>query len=239
MIRVDESWQDIIEYAYDGLDSEYREFLENNRGYFPTYENFLNAFHTLKLENTKYILFGQDPYPREKSAIGYAFIDGNVKEIFSKTGLSKEVNRATSLRNFIKMLLLCEGVLKEDNLRQEAIAKLDKTNYINSIDELRVNFEKNGVLLLNTALIFTDKKDTKLHVKKFRVFIQRVLSRLDRNKIELILFGNMAKDIKKQIPISLEFKSFETLHPYNVGFIYESKVQEFFKPMRLLRTTLI
>lgn len=234
IFQVDKSWQDIISYAYDGLDKEYRNFLEKNEGYFPTFENFLNVFHTLKLEDTKYILFGQDPYPRYESAIGYAFIDGKVKDIFSNKGLSKEVNKATSLRNFIKMLLLSEGVLSEENLTQEAIAKLDKTKYINSIDELRVNFEKNGVLLLNTALIFTDKKDSKLHVKKFRVFMQRLLSKLSSKQIELILFGNMAKEIKKQLPNTLEFKSFETLHPYNVGFIYDKKIQNFFRPMNLL-----
>ena len=234
ILKVDSSWKDIISYAYDGLDSKYRDFLEQDSGYFPTFENFLNVFHTLKLEDTKYILFGQDPYPRVQSAIGYAFIDGKVKDIFSKTGLSKEVNKATSLRNFIKMLLLSEGVLDENNLTQEAIAKLDKSMYISSIDELRINFERNGVLLLNTALIFTDKKDTKLHVKEFKIFMQRLLSRLDSKKIELILFGNMAKDIKKQLPNALEFKSFETLHPYNVGFIYDKKVQDFFKPMHLL-----
>lgn len=60
-LHVDSSWQEIIEYAYAGLSPEYRKFLEEDEGYFPTYSNFLNAFHTLSLENTKYILFGQDP----------------------------------------------------------------------------------------------------------------------------------------------------------------------------------
>src|SRR5660397_246794 len=81
--HVDTSWQDIIEYAYLGLSPEYRDFLEKDKGYFPSYDNFLNAFKTLPLEQVKYILFGQDPYPREESAIGYAFIDGAVKTLFS------------------------------------------------------------------------------------------------------------------------------------------------------------
>jgi len=233
-LHVDPSWQEIIEYAYSGLSPKYREFLEKNSGYFPTYSNFLNAFHTLSLENTKYILFGQDPYPRIESASGYAFIDKNVKNLFSEKGFSKEVNRATSLRNFLKMLLLSEDYLSSDDLSQNAISKIPKDKFIDSIDELRLNFEKNGVLLLNTALIFTCKEDTKYHVKEFRVFMQRLLSRLVERKIKLILFGAMAKDIKKQLPAAIEFKTVETLHPYNIGFIHDSKAWDIFVPMKLL-----
>ena len=238
MNHIDKSWREIIKYAYAGLSPKYREFLEKDEGYFPTFDNFLNAFHTLSVNNTRYILFGQDPYPREESACGYAFIDANVKTLFTKKGFSKEVNKATSLRNFLKMLLVSDGYLKSDDLSQEAISKLDKSELIDSIDELRVNFEKNGILLLNTALIFTCKEDTKLHIKEFRVFMQRLLSRLSENGIELILFGSMAKEIKKSLPATLEFNTIETLHPYNIGFITDKKVQRFFKPLHLLRRTL-
>ena len=44
-------------------------------------------------------------------ANGYAFWDAAVNELWSDNGLSKAVNRATSLRNFIKMLLVTEGAL--------------------------------------------------------------------------------------------------------------------------------
>ncbi len=134
-LHVDKSWQEIIEYAYAGLRPEYREFLEKDEGYFPTCKNFLNAFKTLPLHKTKYILLGQDPYPREQSASGYAFIDGAVKTLFSDKGFSKEVNKATSLRNFLKMLLVADGYLKADDVSQEAISKLDKSHLVNSIDE--------------------------------------------------------------------------------------------------------
>lgn len=233
-LHVDSSWQEIVEYAYEGLSPQYREFLEQDEGYFPKYEHFLNAFKTLPLDKTKYILFGQDPYPRQESAIGYAFIDGAVKELFSKTGFSKEVNKATSLRNFMKMLLVTHGFLTCKDLTQEAIANIDKKEFIRSIEELKNNFEKNGVLLLNTALIFSEKEKSKEHIKQFRPFIQRLLSKLIENDIELILFGSMAKDIQKNFPLSLHFKSIQTLHPYNIGFINDSSVQKFFKPMNLL-----
>jgi len=215
------------------LDREYLDFLLKNEGYFPDIYNFLNAFKTISLEDTKYILFGQDPYPRKESAIGYAFIDGRVKEIFSKNGLSKEVNRATSLRNFIKMLLFCSNYLKED-LSQSAIAKIDKSSLVKTVSELRKNFEKNGVLLLNSALIFTKKEESKHHIKAWKLFVQTLLCYLKDKNIELILFGGAAKDILK-LNCAKEFKSYNFLHPYNIDFIKDREVHRLFGSMNLLQ----
>ena len=92
------SWQALLSGAYDKLDRTYRDFLEKDREYFPSQTEYLNAFKTLPRHKVKYILFGQDPYPRKESAKGYAFIDAKVESIFSDTGLSKEVNRATSTK---------------------------------------------------------------------------------------------------------------------------------------------
>jgi len=233
-MRVHESWQQLINDAYNALDGKYREFLENDSGYFPNFDNFLNAFLSLPKHKTKAILFGQDPYPREKSAIGYAFIDANVKHIFGEKGLSKEVNRATSLRNFIKMLLLASNSLTPSSLTQENIAALDKKEFIDSIMQLKDNFEANGVLLLNTALVFVDKRQSLLHAKAFAPFMKQLLSSLAEEHIELILFGNIAKDIKKLLPPHHHFKLIESCHPYNLEFITDAKVQEYFSPMRLL-----
>lgn len=234
MIVVHPSWQNIIELSYGKLSSEYREFLEKDSGYFPSFDNFLNAFKTLSLSDTKYILFGQDPYPREQSAIGYAFIDGDVKEIFGEYGFSKKVNRATSLRNFLKMLLVAGGHLDEKDCSKEAIAKIDKSKFITDIMQLKKNFEKNGVLLLNTSLIFTDKKSTTKHVKSFLPFMNELLKNLQNREIELIMLGNISQVIRKKIPCSNNFKTFEAMHPYNVQFIKDLSVRNFFKPMNLL-----
>jgi len=234
VISVHPSWQNIINLSYNKLSIEYREFLENDIGYFPSFNNFLNAFKSLPLCDTKYILFGQDPYPREQSAIGYAFIDGDVKEIFGENGLSKKVNKATSLRNFLKMLLVAEESLNEKDCSKEAIAKIDKSKFITNIMQLKENFEKNGVLLLNTSLIFTDKKSTAIHVKSFLPFMNELLKNLQNSEIELIMLGNISQVISKKIPCSSNFKTFEAMHPYNVQFIKDLSVRNFFKPMNLL-----
>ncbi len=231
---IDTSWQAIINKALSSLDEEYLEFLKQDKGYFPPYKHFLNAFKTLPKHKTKAILFGQDPYPRCESAIGYAFIDGKVENLFSKTGLSKEVNKATSLRNFLKMQLRAEGFLHVKPT-QEAIANLPKENLIEHIMELKNNFEKNGILLLNRALIFTNKKDTRLHVKKFEPFMKSFLDSLKNEKLDLILFGNEAKTIRKLLPKNHNFKLISTPHPYNVSFINDEEVLEYFSKLKLMR----
>ncbi|WP_200763342.1 uracil-DNA glycosylase family protein [Nitrosophilus alvini] len=228
-------WGDIVEEAYDSLESEYRKFLEKNSGYFPDFENMFNAFKTLPLANTKYILFGQDPYPRRESAIGYAFIDAKVKRIFDdKNGLSKEVNRAVSLRNFVKMALVADGRLSPTDTSKEAIKKVNRDDLIVSIMDLKNNFEKNGILLLNKALVFTSKKDTRLHLKKWHPFIAKLLELLQNRDLELILFGNAAKDILS-IKESRKFKVYHMEHPYNVSFVTNKEALDFFGKMELLK----
>lgn len=228
-----QSWEALLHEAYSAMDVDYRNFLENDKSYFPSSSDYFNAFKTLPRSKVKYILFGQDPYPREQSAGGYAFIDEKVETLFSDTGLSKEVNRATSLRNFIKMALLARGDLTKEDTSQEAISKIDKQPLINSIEALRFNFEKNGVLLLNTALIFTDKKSSTKHVKAWRPFIETLLKGLEDDAPALILFGIHAKELKKKLSLET-FETIEVEHPYNHTFINNEKALELFGSMRLL-----
>ena len=233
LTTVHHSWRGILYDALLSLDQEYLDFLLNDNRYFPDINIFLNPFKSISKDSIKYILFGQDPYPRRESAIGYAFIDARVKEIFSDKGFSKEVNRATSLRNFLKMLLLCEDLLSVDDLSQKAIANINKTNLCTNIIGLKDNFEKNGVLLLNMALVFTDKSESKYHLKKWKPFIQSILCSLKEEDIKLILFGSAAKEVEK-LEYSTYFKKFFFMHPYNMAFIKDKEVRQLFKPMNLL-----
>ncbi len=230
--RVDSSWLPLLSEALLQLDPSYLEFVLEDNSYIPNQNKLFNAFKTLPKERVKYILFGQDPYPREQSAIGYAFIDGAVKSIFSESGLSKEVNRATSLRNFIKMALVADGRLSLEDTSQTAIATLDKSDLIETIEELKSNFEKKGVLLLNTALLFTDKRDSKRHIKAWEPFTRYLLENLD-NTIELILFGNHAKEIIKKF--QPKQKSTLLPHPYNTSFISLNESHTLFAPLSLLK----
>ena len=230
---VHSSWQESIHVAYASLSEGYRAYLEQDQDYFPSQKQYLNAFKTLPKEKVRYILFGQDPYPREESAIGYAFIDGKVANLFSDRGLSKEVNRATSLRNFIKMALVARGDLSIEETSQEAITRVDKSTLIESIAELKDNFERNGVLLLNTALIFSSKAESRAHIKAWRPFVEKLLGEMREVDPTLILFGTHAKALKKLKEIE-KFHTIELEHPYNHTFISNPKALKLFGSMDLL-----
>ena len=230
---VHSSWQESIAAAFDALSGSYRAYLKGDRNYHPSSENYFNAFKTLPKEKVRYILFGQDPYPRKESAIGYAFIDGRVGDIFSANGLSKEVNRATSLRNFIKMALVARGDLDAADTSQQAIAHLDKSGLIQTIGQLKDNFEKNGVLLLNTALVFSSKEESRKHIREWRPFVEKLLSEMQESDPTLILFGTHAKALKKLKGVE-KFQAVELEHPYNHTFITNPKALNLFGPMDLL-----
>ncbi|MEA3419909.1 MAG: uracil-DNA glycosylase, partial [Campylobacterota bacterium] len=230
---VHSSWQETVRSGIAELSDSYRDYLEEDQDYFPSKENCFNAFKTLPKERVRYILFGQDPYPREESAIGYAFIDGKVGNIFSSSGLSKEVNKATSLRNFVKMALLARGDLMHEETSQEAIAGVDKSALIENIGELKDNFERNGVLLLNTALVFSTKAESRKHIKLWQPFIEKLLLEMQEVNPTLILFGTHAKALKKMNHAE-KYQTVEIEHPYNHSFISSREALKLFGPMDLL-----
>lgn len=226
------SWQPLIDEAIQRLDPAYLLHLQQ-KPWLPGAAHVFNAF-SLPLSQTRYILFGESPYPRAQSANGYAFWDAAVAQLWSPTGLAKPVNRATSLRHLIKMLLLADAQLSSLDTSQAAIARIDKKHYVDSIGELFGNFLRKGFLLLNASLALSDagvRKDA----QAWRPFIAELLRllALEHTDIQLILFGNVAKMID-QIPSAQQFQHFYAEHPYNISFVTNPKVIDFFRPFHLL-----
>lgn len=233
---VDPSWQQCI---LDGLQQMNPSYLENltKHHWLPGPEKIFNAF-SQPVNNINYVLFGESPYPRAASANGFAFWDEAVTDLWSTSGLNKTVNRATSLRNILKMLLIAENALLPQNTSQEQIAQLNKQNYIQTNHELFSNLLQRGFLLLNASLVLQDKD---IHpVKKdaiaWQPFLKHILIFLSKKRpnVQLILLGNIAAQIDK-ITIDLDVKKFYSEHPYNISFITNPTVIEFFKPLSLLR----
>lgn len=227
-------WQGMLEIALQKVDPDYLRELSLEKNWLPGNNKLFAAF-SLPLESTRYILMGESPYPRAGSANGYAFWDGLVDSLWSNTGLSKPVNRATSLRNWIKMLLVARGDLSSDT-SQEAIAQLDKSSYQQTAQQLFEALLQRGFLLLNASLVYSKGK-INVHARHWRPFIESILHQLaEYNRkehaqpVQLILFGRIAQ----QIPESNVFKTLIAEHPYNLSFIHNTLVQNFFKPLDLL-----
>ncbi len=230
----DPSWQPCLQKALEQVDSDYLEKLYNTTHWLPGHEKIFNAF-SLPIKKVNYVLFGESPYPRSKSANGYAFWDAAVTDLWSNSGLSKTVNRATSLRNMIKMLLVAEGVLKPNQTSQADIANLDKQDFIKTNTELFTHLLEHGFLLLNATLILQPTQVRKDAIA-WHPFIKYVLNFLFQQhpQVHLILFGNIANTIDKLINHH-QVKKLYAEHPYNLSFIQNPDVLNFFRPLHLLR----
>lgn len=227
------SWQKLVQIALSSVDPAYLQWLENHhKEWLPGPDCLFNAF-SLPLEDTHFILLGESPYPRQKSANGYAFWDAAVTTLWSQQGLSKEVNRATSLRNFIKMLFVAEGKLNGDNTSPDAIRLIDKSGYITSIEQLFQNLLANGFLLLNASLVLSNRPKVQ-DGNAWRPFMQTLLAELKKIKpeIKLILLGQIAHAINKLGGV--KFDQLVAEHPYNLSFITNPTIIEFFRPFKLL-----
>ena len=230
---IHESWRELVNHALRQLDPDYLRELDSTDNWLPGPQHIFNAF-SLPLSQTHYILFGESPYPRAQSANGYAFWDAAVEHLWVDNGLSKPVNRATSLRNLIKMLLVTRGSLSIADTSQPAIAAVDKQGFVQELPSLFTNFLNQGFLLLNTSLVLS-QRSVRAEAKLWLPFIRSLLSQLqnEKNRIRFILFGQVAKEIDR-LNESNSFDCFYAEHPYNISFIANSKVQAFFKPLDLL-----
>ncbi len=223
-------WKEILIKALKTMDQDYLHQLMNDKNWLPGNERLLASF-SLPLAKTQYILLGESPYPRKDSANGYAFWDNSVNNLWSSTGLSKTVNRATSLRNWIKMLLVARGDL-DSNTSQANIAQVDKSSLVQTAQQLFEGMMSKGILLLNASLVYSEGK-VPYHARQWKPFMQSLLEQLSLIKptIQLILFGKIAETVAQdKLPIGLIAE-----HPYNISFIANQHVIDFFKPLDLLQ----
>lgn len=228
------SWHECLQSSLQQMDATYLQHLLRSTHWLPGHEKIFNAF-SLPINQVNYVLFGESPYPRQESANGYAFWDASVAELWSESGLSKKVNRATSLRNIVKMLLVAEGMLQKDNASQEAIAQLNKQALVQTNDEFFTNLIQHGFLLLNATPVLQENAPLK-DAKAWHPFMANLLSCLlqQRPQTKFILLGRIANQIDSFIS-ALNVEKLYAEHPYNLSFITNQRVIDFFQPLHLLR----
>lgn len=208
----------------------------------------LFAAFSLPMTEVRHVLIGEGPYPREESATGICFMDGRVRELWSQEpdgGLSKKVNRATSLRNFIKMLLVADGKLAVDNTSGAVMAKISAqarqpgSGMIQTLPELQGNLNRYGFLLLNASLVFRSSVAPVKDARAWLPFLRTILDalyvqhRASGALPQLVLWGKIAEQLK-QIEVSAKFPHIAAEHPYNLSFIGNQGMQSFFRAMHLL-----
>jgi uracil-DNA glycosylase len=239
--RADASWRPILEaglQAVAAADPAYLPALAVD-DYLPT-EGRIFAAYAQPLDRVKHVLVGEGPYPRAESATGVCFMDGAVGDLWSETGLSKPVNRATSLRNFMKMLLVANGQLDAGDTGGSAmvpVAQAARTNgSIQTLAQLQDNLIGQGFLLLNAALVFRKHVAPAFDARAWQPFLQTVLAALasQPQPPTLVLWGKIAEQLKK-LPEAARLPQIHAEHPYNLSFIQHQGMQALFGPMELLR----
>ena len=241
--RADASWRPSLEaglQAVAAADPAYLPALGVD-DYLPT-EGRLFAAFAQPLHKVKHVLVGEGPYPRAESATGVCFMDGAVGELWSETGLSKPVNRATSLRNFMKMLLVANGQLDAGDTGGSAMvpvaqhARSEGSGTIQTLAQLQDKLIDHGFLLLNAALVFRKHVAPAIDARAWQPFLQTVLAALasQPQPPTLVLWGKIAEQLKK-LPEAARLPQVHAEHPYNLSFIQHKGMQELFGPMELLR----
>ncbi|MFL6657678.1 MAG: uracil-DNA glycosylase [Massilia sp.] len=239
LTRAHPSWQAILLqglHAVAKADPAYLPTLAAD-DYLPTEQRLFAAF-ALPLSEVRYVLVGEGPYPRAESATGVCFMDGAVGSLWSETGLSKPVNKATSLRNFMKMLLVADGILDLADTGGAAMAPVaagaQQQGLIQTLAQLQDNLTRQGFLLLNASLVFRAHVPPAIDARAWLPFLQTVLAALHQQAPSLILWGKIAEQLRK-LPETSAFTQIVSEHPYNLSFIGHAEMQALFRPMRLLR----
>lgn len=245
------SWQPILQEGLQAVaraDAGYLPTLANG-AFLPTQGRLFAAF-AQPLDAVRYVLVGEGPYPRAESATGLSFMDGAVAGLWSDQpdgGLSKQVNRATSLRNFIKMLLVADGQLQPEHTAGEAIAQValraraSGSPLVQTLADLQHNLLAHGFLLLNAALVYRPEVAPAKDARGWLPFLEVVLAALAARAAArhlspptLVLWGKIAERLQ---PLSVidAFPQVLSEHPYNLSFIQNAHMQALFVPLHLLR----
>jgi uracil-DNA glycosylase len=236
--RAHPSWQAHLRQGLDAMARATPGYLEALAAddYLPTEQRLFAAFG-LPLADVRYVLVGEGPYPRAESATGVCFMDGAVGELWCENGLSKPVNKATSLRNFMKMLLVADNRLQPGNTGGAALApiaaQVQAQQTIRTLAQLQANLTAHGFLLLNASLVFRAHVAPAIDARAWLPFLETVLGALVPVKPTLVLWGKIAEQLNK-LACTASLPQVASEHPYNLSFIEHAAMQNLFRPMRLL-----
>lgn len=244
------SWRPILLQGLETVAESAPEYLRAlaSDDYLPT-EGRLFAAFAQPIDAVRYVLIGEGPYPRPESATGVCFMDGAVHSLWSEKGFSKPVNRATSLRNFMKMLLVADEQLQPGETSGAAVARVaamareNDALYIQTREELQANLTAHGFLLLNASLVFRPHVPPLKDAKAWEPFLQTVLAALVTHAVQqrivpptLVLWGKVA-GLLSELPANTLFPKAISEHPYNLSFINSETMQALFGPLHLLKKT--
>ncbi len=172
----------------------------------PPTENVLK-FLKFPLKEVKVVILGQDPYPQKGVATGRAFEVGTLKSW-------DDTFNNISLKNIIRAIY---HAYKNNFLKYSEIKKEIGLFFpLKSPNQLFVEWEKQGVLLLNTSFTCAIGKSNS-HEKLWKSFTKALLKFIAEENQDIIwfLWGNNAKSIVLDINIKNKIESMHPMMCYN------------------------
>ena len=236
--RVHAEWRPLLADALARVDAGYLASLLCDEDWLPGADNLLAAFRRDRA-GLAYLLIGESPYPRRESANGIAFYDAAVGSLWSEQGLSKQVNRATSLRNIVKTAILAEGLATADEngkLTQAQIAAIDKRGLVKTLADLFANLQAAGFLMFNATPVLHARRRPPVEARYWHDFLDRLLESIAASTERpptLLLWGKIA-GLVESLPASRHFPRLVSEHPYNISFIDNADMRGLFARLRLL-----
>ncbi|MCF8070438.1 MAG: uracil-DNA glycosylase [Desulfobacterales bacterium] len=201
-IKAHKSWRGFWDEGTVGYLEDIQEKIGSN--FTPPAENVFR-FMASDLSKLKVVILGQDPYPQRGVATGRAFEVGNIHNW-------NELKRNTSLQNIIKLIyknyVQCNDVASIAEVRKAIDSKAFN---IAPPHHLFKNWEKQGVLLINTSLTCEIEKPNS-HSEHWEIFSRKVVEYIKIYAPETywFLWGAHAKKYGNSIQ---DFRKFESKHP--------------------------
>lgn len=164
-------------------------------------------FFKISLPKVKIIILGQDPYPQKGVATGRAFEVGTLKSWHDKFS-------NISLKNIVRAIY---SAYNNEYLKYSEIkSKIGNSFLIKPPGELFIEWEKQGVLLLNTSFTCEVGKSNS-HEKYWNVFTNSLLKYISQTNPNIMwfLWGNNAKSIVSDIKIKNKIESMHPMMCYN------------------------
>lgn len=226
------SWMELLSDALENLDPDFLDRLESSPDdWLPGADRCFDAFSVPRC-NVSVVWLGESPYPREESAIGLSFYDGQVQNLFRENG---ELNSmGTSIRNILKAWFVATRRLAIANTNQRAIRCMNRDNLIVEMSELFRRRQTRGWLWLNAALSFwpgpnAAQPSLSLQICKWLPLVEIVLRDVSTQGARVVLLGKSAEDFAYMAENPLIAP-----HPRTMGFISNPDIQRFLREWRCL-----
>src|SRR5665647_3514617 len=166
---------------------------------FPERSDLFRAFHLTRLEDVRAVILGQDPYPRPKQAHGLAF----------------SVPNGVAIPRSLKTIYT--------NLENDPAIQISRPH-----NGDLTSWAKNGVLLLNTALI-VEEGGPGSHARRWKHFTDLVLQVINEEcaHVAFLLWGSHAIRKATSIPINEPpHKVIRSAHPAARGKTNEERFKD-------------